>query len=254
METDIIVSGFKQSIEMHNLRYKRYLGDGDSSVFMNIRQAYYDNVNSYKLVEKIECKNHAVRCLNKNMRLLLRQTEYPLPQRRSLESKINEIGKYCVYAIEGAKEASSHVGVGMLRVALRNCLEHVYGCHDKCQVYLCKNGTIVVPTKYKKNDKALPKANATSVQYRLLKDTALWKEIEKHLTRLVTLSDSLIHGQTTNRAECFQGHMAKLTQGKRKNVNYRGAYQKKKNQAILASKYGSGWSAPFIKMCEGKSP
>lgn len=38
MEQDIIVEGFNASIQMHKLRYKKFIADGDSSVFAKIRQ------------------------------------------------------------------------------------------------------------------------------------------------------------------------------------------------------------------------
>ena len=33
MEPDIILEGFKQAEEVHAVRYKRFVGDGDSSVY-----------------------------------------------------------------------------------------------------------------------------------------------------------------------------------------------------------------------------
>lgn len=37
MEADIIVEGFKQSESMHGVRYKKFIADGDSSVFAQIK-------------------------------------------------------------------------------------------------------------------------------------------------------------------------------------------------------------------------
>lgn len=59
MESDIILEGFRQSINMHNLIYRKLIGDGDSSVTkkLSIAQPYGPNC----LVKKIECKNHILR-------------------------------------------------------------------------------------------------------------------------------------------------------------------------------------------------
>jgi hypothetical protein len=59
MESDIILEGFKQSINMHNLIYRKVIGDEDSSVTkkISIVQPYGPNC----LVKKIECKNHILR-------------------------------------------------------------------------------------------------------------------------------------------------------------------------------------------------
>lgn len=60
MEADIIVDGFRQSIQMHNLIYKQIIGDGDSSVIKKIQLANpYENENV--TVQKIECTNHILR-------------------------------------------------------------------------------------------------------------------------------------------------------------------------------------------------
>ncbi|KAK4882011.1 hypothetical protein RN001_005330 [Aquatica leii] len=52
MESDIIVEGFCRSIEMHNLRYKQFIADGDSCVYAKIQQIvpYGAQVNEYNLL------------------------------------------------------------------------------------------------------------------------------------------------------------------------------------------------------------
>ena len=58
MESNIILEGFKKSVEMHGLIYFKIIGDGDSSVYKRImEQKLYGNL----LVEKVECKNHLMR-------------------------------------------------------------------------------------------------------------------------------------------------------------------------------------------------
>lgn len=60
METDIMVEGFKSSMEIYNLKYLELVGDGDSSVYSNILQAKpYGNV-------MIECVNHLLRNFSRN--------------------------------------------------------------------------------------------------------------------------------------------------------------------------------------------
>lgn len=57
MEADIVVEGFKKSEEMHGLQYLSFIGDGDSSVYANLRK----NVSYGQKITKIECKNHVVK-------------------------------------------------------------------------------------------------------------------------------------------------------------------------------------------------
>lgn len=38
MEAAVIVEGFNRSVEFYNLKYEKFIGDGDSSVFSEIRK------------------------------------------------------------------------------------------------------------------------------------------------------------------------------------------------------------------------
>ncbi|XP_050504329.1 uncharacterized protein LOC126883127 [Diabrotica virgifera virgifera] len=55
MESAIVVEGFKQSIQMHNLKYKYFIADGDSSTYKKMCEAKPYGNNFF--IEKIECKN-----------------------------------------------------------------------------------------------------------------------------------------------------------------------------------------------------
>lgn len=55
MESDILVEGFNSSIEAHGLKYTKVIGDGDSSVYFQLRR----NVAYGSSIFKIEClKNY----------------------------------------------------------------------------------------------------------------------------------------------------------------------------------------------------
>lgn len=57
MESEIIVKGFQLSEELHRLRYLHFIGDGDSSVFANLKE----KVSYGNQIKKIECKNHVIK-------------------------------------------------------------------------------------------------------------------------------------------------------------------------------------------------
>ena len=57
-ETDIIVEGFKKCIEQHSVKYTKFIGDGDSSVYSTL----ISSVPWGYAIEKLECANHAVKC------------------------------------------------------------------------------------------------------------------------------------------------------------------------------------------------
>ncbi|KMQ86396.1 hypothetical protein RF55_14620 [Lasius niger] len=65
MESDIILEGFRLSLEMHGLIYSKYIGDGDSNVLKKLRDfPPYPNI----VVQKIECTNHLLRNLCNKIR------------------------------------------------------------------------------------------------------------------------------------------------------------------------------------------
>lgn len=70
MESEIIVEGFKRSIEMHGIRYGYLVGDGDSNV---TRKLYDVRLYPQKLVQKIECCNYLLRNLCGRLRELFQK-------------------------------------------------------------------------------------------------------------------------------------------------------------------------------------
>ena len=59
METDIIIDGFCQAERVHGLRYMRFIGDGDSSVYHTL----VTTVPGWgRAIEKMKCANHACKC------------------------------------------------------------------------------------------------------------------------------------------------------------------------------------------------
>ena len=56
MESDIILEGFKQAESKHGVRYLRFIGDGDSSVYPTLIQ--YVPVWG-RFITKMECANYA---------------------------------------------------------------------------------------------------------------------------------------------------------------------------------------------------
>ena len=59
METDIILEGFVQAEQVHGVRYMRFIGDGDRSVYPTLLANVPDWGSD---IRKIECANHACKC------------------------------------------------------------------------------------------------------------------------------------------------------------------------------------------------
>ena len=59
MESNIILEGFQQAERVHRVRYVRFIGDGDSSVYSTLIQG----VSGWGWpIKKLECANHAYKC------------------------------------------------------------------------------------------------------------------------------------------------------------------------------------------------
>lgn len=68
METDIILEGFQKSEQMHGVRYMRFIGDGDSSVFPSL----LNGVTGWgRDIKKIECANHCCKCYRSSLEKLV---------------------------------------------------------------------------------------------------------------------------------------------------------------------------------------
>ena len=73
MEADIIVDGFKEAEQKYGLRYMRFIGDGDSSVYTHIQE----QVPVWGChVTKLECANHACKCLRSSLEKLVEDKPY----------------------------------------------------------------------------------------------------------------------------------------------------------------------------------
>jgi hypothetical protein len=60
METAIILEGFQNFVAMHNLKYTKIIGDGDSRESMRY--------GPHCFIEKIECRNHIMRSYSNKIR------------------------------------------------------------------------------------------------------------------------------------------------------------------------------------------
>ena len=67
METDIILEGFRNAEKTHGVRYMKFVGDGDSSVYPTLLQG----VPLWgRDIKNIECANHACKCYRASLEKL----------------------------------------------------------------------------------------------------------------------------------------------------------------------------------------
>jgi hypothetical protein len=140
MESNLIVEGFKLSMQLHGLRYKFLIADGDSSVHKKLLECRpYGNIT----VEKIECKNHLLRnyCAKlrdlSNKRFSSKGTLVPVCARKSLKGNIFRLRVAVTCAIMHyiKEEVPEDVKVSELKNDIANSPRHVFGDHRNCSNY-----------------------------------------------------------------------------------------------------------------------
>lgn len=132
MEADIIVQGFCVAEEMYKLRYKCFIGDGDSSVYAKI----VCKVPYGRQVKKVECVNHVIKNYGKNLHSIKNDTKVNIQVRQQLtQKKIHDLQKVAQSAIYNS---CFHKNIEELREDLRNSPLHVFGIHNNCKQYYCE--------------------------------------------------------------------------------------------------------------------
>lgn len=137
MESDILVEGFKASLDMHNVIYSTIISDGDSSTYAKILQV---RPYPHHTVEKVECRNHILRNLCNKLRALTTDTRHPLKLRKLFSSeKILSIRKSVSSAVKYNKSLNLDLSkrIENLHRGIINSPQHVFGSHDKCRNYFC---------------------------------------------------------------------------------------------------------------------
>lgn len=225
MEADIIVEGFTKSIEMYGIKYTRFVGDGDSSVFRKLTDHMPYAPRS---IVKIECSNHLLRNYCTNLKNDIWECRGPnkpgTPQlRQVVKSKVIVLRSAVVGAVRYRKQQtdmSFHSRVEELKKDIKNSPFHVFGDHDNCRNrdggYFCKE---------KK-----PEINMIPD---LMKGNVL-EVIQKSLNRLCIHAESLIYGFHSNSVETYNSIIAKLTGGKRCNFSLGRSYEARSAGAVIS--------------------
>jgi len=224
MESDAIVEGFKSSIQMHGLIYKKVIADGDSSVYQSI----IDN-NPYReqmvTVKKIECINHLLRNLCKKLKVVAEMTQPKLHRNRNfitcrnvVKNNILKIRKEILEAAAiRRQENDSHHSAIELQKDILNIPSHMFGEHKRC----------------KERGRQCEENESTKNYVPFLKVYGLYDKIQNAVNYLSAHSDSLLLNLTNNPAESFNAIICKEIGGKRINFGARGSYNARIAGAVL---------------------
>ncbi|XP_042913216.1 uncharacterized protein, partial [Parasteatoda tepidariorum] len=133
MESDIIVNGFLNSMDMYGVKYSKMIGDGDSNVHKKILDSLpYGNF----MVEKIECKNHLIRNVCSKLTELSKSTKngFKIKFRKLLGANLFRM-RQAIWSASNhhrKSEISEIRKMKELRTDLINIPYHIFGKHDKC--------------------------------------------------------------------------------------------------------------------------
>ena len=176
MEADIIVDGFKQAEQKYELRYMRFIGDGDSSVYTHIQE----QVPVWGChVTKLECANHACKCLRSSLEKLVEDKPYYKGKGKLTKQVIKRLSKDVRCAIMmRSKEADRALAIKKLRHDIQNSVNHVFGIHDRCSDF-CKKRPNACDKETNTCTQSEPTDNDTSsTDTQVLQDQqAMWEDM-----------------------------------------------------------------------------
>ena len=136
METDIILEGFRAAEKTHGVRYMRFVGDGDSSVYPTLLTQVPEWGRDIK---KLECANHACKCYRSSLEKLV--TENPSYKGKGgltqkMRKRLTSAAR-CAIKMR-SQEPDTKKAVKLLEQDLVNGPFHCFGFHSKCSTDFCK--------------------------------------------------------------------------------------------------------------------
>jgi hypothetical protein len=214
MESDIIIEGFKRSIEMHGVKYMRLIGDGDSSISKKLCEIR--PYGSCSMVEKIECTNHLLRNFSKHLRELAtrkKSNSKNLPVSPQLRKIVTARSYRLVAAVKKAVEHRSKEN-GSLREQITLLIKDMknapsismFGEHKECSEIKYFNCQKEGETNY----------------IEIMSTCGLYEDIESCFKRLIDNAFSLILNMTNNLAEQYNSIVCKFIRGKKINFSLKG--------------------------------
>ncbi|VDI82683.1 Hypothetical predicted protein [Mytilus galloprovincialis] len=263
MESDILVEGFKQAEKVHGLRYMQLIADGDSSVYAKIQE----EVPIWgKFVTKMECSNHACKCLRSNLEKLVNDNPNYKGQNKLTKTTRVKIVSAVRCAIRmRSKESNRSAAIKLLAHDIRNSVHHIFGNHKNCSNF-CKanekrNETSIASSdNLSTNDipdifesQSLLWSEGTSLlaqEESRFSSNLIYTDLDKQmlsditllLNRLATKSERLVGNDTTNIAESWMHVRSKFDGGKFYNLCNRGSWHARCYGAAARQNLGPAWA------------
>lgn len=183
---------FQRSIEKHNLRYVKYLGDGDSKSFPAVQNTY-EGIE----VEKLECIGHVQKRVGSRLRNLKKANKGLGGKGKLTDNMIDKLQNYYGIALR-----SNVVSVNAMKKAIYASLFHVASSAKENWHSHCPDG-ISSWCQFKKDKAAgthLYKPGKGLPMNIVLKIKPIFEELSKE-----SLLEKCLHGRTQNANESFNG-------------------------------------------------
>ena len=136
MEKHIILTGFKVAKKQHGVRYMKFIGDGDSSVYPSL----VAGVPGWGYaINKQECANHALKCYRASLEQLVKDKPQYKGKHKltaAMRQRLTKAARCAV--IMRSKEADRRKGASLLQDDIINGPMHCFGSHHKCRPEYCK--------------------------------------------------------------------------------------------------------------------
>ncbi|KAF5281749.1 hypothetical protein FQR65_LT14544 [Abscondita terminalis] len=245
MEADIIVEGFRRSMDMHNVKYTKLIGDGDSSITKRLAEARRYGAD---MIQKIECTNHLIRNFSKNLREVasrkrsVSKNTLVSPQlRKILVSRSYRLIAAVKKAIEyrSKQECTLQEQVSLLIQDMKNAPSHVFGQHKNCdniKYFNCEKDAIEID------------------YFDSMSACGLYEDVEACFKRLIENAFSLNLNMTTNIAEQYNAIVCKFVGGKRINFSTKRSYETRCETAALSFNSSPEYHSYLHKQLVQKSP
>ena len=136
MESDIMLEGFKRAEEDHGLRYTKFIGDGDSSVFSTLVQ-FVPGWGRY--IEKQECANHCCKFYRSSLEKLVQEKPHYKGKgglTTAMRQRLTTAAR-CAIRMR-SQETDTAKAVKQLERDLQNGPFHCFGQHQKCSPDFCQ--------------------------------------------------------------------------------------------------------------------
>ena len=135
MEPNIILEGFQQAERIHGVRYMRFIGDGDSSVYSTLIQG----VSGWgRHIKKLECANHACKCYRSALEGIVVANPSFKGQgglTKKMRQRLTSAAR-CAIKMR-SKEPDKKKAVQQLKSDLKNGPYHCFGNHANCSPDFC---------------------------------------------------------------------------------------------------------------------